>query len=127
LRLLKKGSVAGGVVSGPPPSVFRLLLLYGSNTIPCFFAAAYYERKIGRRPHGPQTPCKQPPISGCKRDFAGVLLTRDFLYSMVTFLTDAPFAYLDSALDRAFSGVPIYLLNKSMFLCVDPSRKVDRK
>ena len=26
-------------------------------------------------PYGPQTPCKPPPFSGCKRGFAGRLLT----------------------------------------------------
>ena len=54
-------------------------------------------------PHGLQTPCKQVPFSGSGRGFQRTLLTRDFLYSRVTFLTDAPLAQLDRALDYELS------------------------
>ena len=39
-----------------------------------------------------------------KRGFQRTLLTRDFLYSIVTFLTDAPLAQLDRALDYELSN-----------------------
>ena len=35
---------------------------------------------------------------------AGTVLTRDFLYSTMTFLSDAPLAQLDRALDFGSSG-----------------------
>jgi hypothetical protein len=57
-----------------------------------------------RGPHRLQTPCKQLSFWGRKRGFAEGLLTRDFLYSIVTFLTDAPLAQLDRALDYESSG-----------------------
>ena len=52
----------------------------------------------------PQTPRKQPPFSGIKGGFAEPSLTGDFLYSIVTFLTNAPLAQLDRALDYESSG-----------------------
>jgi len=56
------------------------------------------------KPHGMQTPCKQLAFSGSGRGFPRALLTRDFLYSTITFLTDAPLAQLDRALDFGLSG-----------------------
>ena len=43
-------------------------------------------------------------IFGVKKGFAGTLLTGDFPCSMMTFLTDAPLAQLDRALDYESSG-----------------------
>ena len=52
-----------------------------------------------RKRNGPQIPCKQPAFSGCNRGNAGTLLTLNFLYSTRIFLSDAPLAQLDRALD----------------------------
>ena len=52
-----------------------------------------------RKPNGLQTPCKQLAVCGRKEGFAEGLMTRDFLYSIGSFLTDAPLAQLDRALD----------------------------
>ena len=54
----------------------------------------------------PQTPRKQPPFSGIKGGFAEPSLTGDFHYSIVTFLTDAPLAQLDRALDYELLRAP---------------------
>ena len=43
-------------------------------------------------------------FSGSGRRFQRTRLTRDFLYSIVTSLTDAPLAQLDRALDYESSG-----------------------
>jgi len=46
----------------------------------------------GERLNKMQTPRKQLGFWGRKGGFAGGLLTRDFLYSMMTCLSDAPLA-----------------------------------
>jgi hypothetical protein len=46
---------------------------------------------------------------GVKKGFLRSLLTRDFLYSIVTSLTDAPLAQLDRALDYEQFGALSYL------------------
>ena len=58
----------------------------------------------GGSPHGLQTPCKQLPFSGSGGGIQRTLLTQDFLYSTMTFLSDAPLAQLDRALDFGSSG-----------------------
>ena len=62
------------------------------------------QMEFRRSPYGLQTPRKQLAFWGRKGGFAEGLLTRDFLYSIVTFLTDAPLAQLDRALDYESSG-----------------------
>ena len=54
-------------------------------------------------------PVQTTRFLGRKGGFAEGLLTRDFLYSIVTFLTDAPLAQLDRALD--------FGLNAQRFCC----------
>jgi hypothetical protein len=58
--------------------------------------------------NGPQTFCKQPHISGSGRDFMRTRFTRDFLYSAVTFLTDASLARVDRALDYELLRAIVY-------------------
>ena len=57
-----------------------------------------------RELNGLQTPRKQLLISGSGRGLLRTLLTRDFLYSTMTFHSDAPLAQLDRALDFGSSG-----------------------
>ena len=52
----------------------------------------------------PQTPRKQPPFSESRRGISRGWLTPDFPCSIMTFLTDAPLAQLDRALDYESSG-----------------------
>ena len=67
-----------------------------------------HESEIGRES---RTDCKPRANNSLFRGEKGVSqrcaetrLTRDFLYSIVTFLTDAPLAQLDRALDYESSG-----------------------
>ena len=62
------------------------------------------DAKLERKPNRTQAPRKQAPFSGSGRGFQRALLTADFLYSMMTCLTDAPLAQLDRALDYESSG-----------------------
>ena len=57
------------------------------------------ERRTNRKPRA-----NNPLFRGEKGGFAEPSLTGDFLYSIVTFLTDAPLAQLDRALDYELIG-----------------------
>ena len=64
-----------------------------------------HESEIGRESRTDcKPPCKQLAFWGRKGGSAEGVLTREFLYSIVTFLTDAPLAQLDRALDYESSG-----------------------
>ena len=67
-------------------------------------------------PNRLQTPCKQLAFWGRKRGLAGTLLTLDFLYSTTTFLTDAPLAQLDRALDfGSYRRAPVSPRHSNVF------------
>ncbi len=85
----------------------------------------WVRRFLPEKPRGLQTPCKQLAFSGGGSGLRWALLTRDSLCSTMTFLSDAPLAQLDRALDFGSSGRGFESLRARHFIQFEPPIRME--
>src|SRR3990172_7988916 len=95
----RTGQLSCAGVSSNQPSPGRTPFLVDNPRDIIDLPSVFCEEKNGESPNGLQTPRKQPPFLRGKRGYAERLLTPDFPCSMMTFLSCAPLAQMDRALD----------------------------